>query len=93
MAQPPSAPSVQVGDVLRLAEEDYKYGSGLLILRVTAVLDAMILNDGPWIALRGVQIRYDHTDSPERPALVRYLALPSARRPRPSASDDARRDG
>ena len=66
---------VAVGDVLELAEEDYRFGVGPLTLRVTALLHVQQLTDGPWLYLRGIPIRWDGRDGEPRQVLVRLAAL------------------
>ena len=68
-------PPVKVGDVLKLAEEDYRFGVGSLTLRVTALLHVQELPDGPWLYLRGVTIRWDGSEGAVRQVLVRLAAL------------------
>ena len=69
-------PAMRVGLVVRLAEDDYRFGLGTLVLRVEAVHGVRHLDDGPWLAVRGVQI-FDGRDGPVREeVLVRMSALP-----------------
>jgi hypothetical protein len=78
-----SKPEVVVGQVVRVAEPDYRYGIGELILRVSIVGQVEQLADGPWLNLTGTELRRDgsiHRPQP-RQALVRLSAL----RPRPGA--------
>jgi hypothetical protein len=68
--------AVKAGDVLTLAGEDYKYGEGSLMLRVSRVrYDLSRYYDGEWVWLEGVQICRDGSDGPARQALVRTTAL------------------
>jgi hypothetical protein len=76
----PHVPPVKFGDVLRLGEADYRYGTGFLVLRVSEVLDVQLLNDGPWVNVRGVELRPDGSPGEQRQALVRVAALHNARR-------------
>lgn len=69
---------VQIGQVLRLTEEDYRFGLGPLTLRVTGMLHVQELGDGLWVYLRGVTLRRDGSDGPDRQVLVRLAALPEA---------------
>jgi hypothetical protein len=66
-----------VGEVARVAEEDYCYGRGELILRVTEVLDIQHHRDGPWLNLCGVALRRDGSQlQPQpRPGFVRLNAV------------------
>jgi hypothetical protein len=66
---------VRVGDVLELAEEDYRFGVGPLKIRVTALLHVQDLGDGPWLYLRGVPIGGDGREGEPRQVLVRLAAL------------------
>ena len=68
------------GDVLHLGDEDYRFGVGPLILRVTEVLQMQRLSDGPWLAVRGVTITWDGRDGDERQVLVRLDASLRGRR-------------
>ncbi|HYN95968.1 MAG TPA: hypothetical protein VES42_19150 [Pilimelia sp.] len=68
-------PRVRSGQVLRLAEADYRFGVGELTLRVQAVLGLQQLPDGPWLYVRGVQIRWDGADGETRQVLVRLAAI------------------
>ena len=70
---------VQPGQVLTLAEADYLYGRGDLVLRVAAVGDVERLPDGEWLPVRGVQLGRDGTELREREVRVRVAAL--TRRP------------
>jgi hypothetical protein len=79
------SPPVKIGDIIRVGDEHYRYGVGPLILRVIEIGEVQQLDDGPWLNLRGVQVRYDGGDGDERQALVRVAALPiAARRPEES---------
>lgn len=86
MTKPDPKPPVTVGQVVRVAERDFMYGLGELVLRVTAVGDVLHLSDGPWLELTGVQLRHDESVYLPRPrhALVRLSALdrrpPASRR-------------
>jgi hypothetical protein len=74
---------VKVGDQIRVAEADYLYGRGELFLRVTEVQDIQHHSDGPWLNLRGIELRPDGTPlRPEpRHALIRLSALHARHRP------------
>jgi hypothetical protein len=62
--------------VVGLAERDYKYGRGRLVLRVTHLhLESGAWFDGEWMWLDGVEVRWDGTDGPPRRVLVRVRAL------------------
>jgi hypothetical protein len=70
-----SGPGLVPGVVLHLGEEDYRFGVGPLVLRVTEVLEMQRLSDGPWVAVRGVTITWDGRDGDERQVLVRLDAI------------------
>lgn len=78
---------ITVGSVIRVAEADYCYGLGELILRVIEI--GAIQRDGgePWVALRGIQLRSNGAEGVERSALVRVAAL-SSRSGRANAPQD-----
>jgi hypothetical protein len=80
----PHTPPVAVGDVIRLAEPDYMYGRGPLILRVTEVSTLERHPDGLWLHARGMELWADGSEktTQTRPALVRVAAL-RAHRPQP----------
>jgi hypothetical protein len=69
--------AVRVGDVIEVAEPDYRYGTGRLVLRVTVVGQVLVLPDGEWLELEGLALRPDGSPLVERPrpALVRVAAL------------------
>jgi hypothetical protein len=73
-------PLVSIGDVLDLEEDDYRYGTGPLILRVTRVADLRHFTDGAWISLCGMQLRTDGTSVEQREVLVRVATLRARRR-------------
>ena len=71
--QPPA--SVAAGDVVHIDEGDYMYGTGPLVLRVTAVGEPQQVNGERWLHLRGHQRFHTGVDTPERFALVRADAI------------------
>lgn len=75
-------PALRRGQVLRVGEEDYRFGLGVLSLRVLAVSGVRELDDGPWLVVRGVQM-WDGRDGPLREEVLIRLAaltaLPSGR--------------
>jgi hypothetical protein len=83
ISQSQPLPTVNVGDLLRLNDPDYMYGSGLLVLRVTKVGRVQSLRDGLWLDLEGVELRADGTPLSQQPrqALVRVSALRNCLRP------------
>lgn len=67
---------VRPGQVLRLAEANYRFGAGSLVLRVGAVLGVRELDDGSWVVLSGTEVFRDGRDGPIREeVLVRLSAL------------------
>lgn len=69
-------PLVQAGDVVRVPEAHYLYGTGVLTMRVTAVGADLAKYPGlEWVGLKGVEIRWDGSDGDEREALVRVGIL------------------
>jgi hypothetical protein len=69
------------GDILRLGDEDYKFGRGPLTLRVMLVHEVRQMTDGPWLFLRGTSLRADGSEIEQRDVLVSVAAL---RRQRPA---------
>ena len=68
---------VQVGEVVQVADKDYCYGTGILILRVTEVGPIQQQRDGSWISLYGLELRPDGSQKSSQPrhALVRVSGL------------------
>ncbi|MBQ0905524.1 hypothetical protein [Micromonospora sp. U21] len=74
----PVIPRVGVvpGDVVRLAESDYRYADGPLRLRIVRVrLDVSEWYGGRWVWLEGVEIGPDDQGRSFRQALARVAAL------------------
>jgi hypothetical protein len=67
--------SPQPGDVLRIHEDDYRFGLGELVLRVTSVRGAQKLDDGDWLTVAGVEVGRNGIDVGEREILVRLSRL------------------
>jgi hypothetical protein len=67
---------VRPGDVIRVGEPDYRYGVGLLILRITEVGELEQRSGGAWVHLHGVELRPDGgaRESESRPVVVRVSA-------------------
>ena len=73
---PARPPRIEVGDVVRAEEPDYRYGTGPLLLRVTAVGGFQRGPDGVWLEVRGHQIEGNgHLGASERYAWVRLAAI------------------
>jgi hypothetical protein len=66
---------VRAGDVVRLQDEDYRYGRGPLVVRVLAIHNVQKFPDGIWVFLRGMQLRSDGSEVGERDVLVSMVAL------------------
>ncbi len=76
--RPPVVPRVTVtaGQVVQLAETDYRYATGALRLRILRVqLDISQWYDGEWVWLEGVEIGPDGRPGAFRPVLARVAAL------------------
>ena len=70
------APRLSVGDLIRVEEPDYQYGTGRLLLRITAVGAAQREPDGLWLPVRGHEILWNgEVSRTERHALVRLAAV------------------
>jgi len=70
------------GDVLKIHEDNYRYGVGELVLRVTAIGGALRLDDGDWLTVVGIQIAWNGADVGELQVAVRLSRLiPQRRRP------------
>ncbi|MEV4712834.1 hypothetical protein [Micromonospora sp. NPDC049374] len=68
--------SVAAGDVVQLAESDYRHSDGPLRLRIVRVRpDLSEWYDGEWVWLEGVEIGPDDQDGTFRPVLARVAAL------------------
>jgi hypothetical protein len=65
-------------DLLVLAEADYLYGAGRLILRVQHIdrSHPISYHDEIWYPVRGVQISGNGTDMGERETMVRGIRTP-----------------
>ena len=66
---------VAIGDVLALPEEDYKFGRGMIAIRVLGVLRVLRLRDGAWLQVQAMQLHRNGTDWQRRFLLVRMSAL------------------
>ncbi|GAA0406482.1 hypothetical protein GCM10009541_57000 [Micromonospora gifhornensis] len=76
--RPPVVPRVSVtaGQVVQLAETDYRYATCVLRLRILRVrLDVSQWYDGEWVWLEGVEIGPDGRPGTFRPVLARVAAL------------------
>jgi len=63
------------GDVLKIHENDYQFGLGELVLRVTAVREVRQLDDGDWLTVVGVQLAWNGAEIGKRETLVRLSSL------------------
>ncbi|PWU51808.1 hypothetical protein DLJ47_20460 [Micromonospora sp. S4605] len=78
VARVPVVPCVSVapGDVVQLAESDYRYAEAPLRLRIVRVRpDLSEWYDGEWVWLEGVEVGPDGQDAAFRPVLARVAAL------------------
>ena len=64
--------TLQIGDVIDVVEQDYKHGTGRLILRVTGIGSRYSTADGDWLELDGLELRPDGTPLGAEP---RYVAI------------------
>jgi hypothetical protein len=71
------APLPSEGDVLDLAETDYLYGAGRLILRIQHIdrHHPISYNDEDWYPVRGTQISGNGIDIGDRETMVRGRRL------------------
>jgi hypothetical protein len=74
--------ALKLGDVIDVAERDYMYGTGRLVLRLMTIGDKHRLADGEWLDVDGLELRTDGTQLGPRPrhVLVRLNAV-RVRRP------------
>nr|MDT0659709.1 hypothetical protein [Micromonospora sp. DSM 115978] len=70
-----SGPLVRIGDVIRVAEQDYCYGIGELRMRITEVPASAQIPGLEWVELIGTPLTRDGRAGPERAALIRVSAL------------------
>ena len=78
MSAPPRAPRPVIprpGEVLKIHEDNYRYGLGELVLRVTAIGSVLRLDDGDWLTVVGVQIAWNGVDVGELQVAVRLSSL------------------
>ena len=68
-------PALAVGDVIHVAEPDYRYGVGDLYLRITQLPPGGSDPDAEWGDVFGVDVRYDGTTGHERRVTVRLAAV------------------
>ncbi|MDH6466113.1 hypothetical protein M2302_006319 [Micromonospora sp. A200] len=61
-----------VGDLITVHEAFYRFGTGPLLMRITAVLNRRMVEGSLWVELSGQGVRLDGSiDSRQRFALVR----------------------
>lgn len=78
MSESPRAPRPVLpkpGDVLKIQENDYQFGLGVLVLRVTALREIRQLDDGDWLTVVGVELAWNGTEIGKRETLVRLSSL------------------
>jgi hypothetical protein len=74
--KPARTPRLKIGDIVRAEEPAYRYGTGPLMLRVTAVGVLQRESDGVWQEVRGQQIhRNGYVEVKERFAWVRLRSI------------------
>src|SRR2546430_17683657 len=61
---------VNIGDILNLRDDEYRYGRGPLALRVLDIHSVRRLPDGPWVFLRGMRLDARGRDVEQRDVLV-----------------------
>lgn len=86
----PEAAEHEDGEQRRICERDYLYGVGPLRILVTHVPHEIAIPGLEWVALLGVQMRWDGADERHRWVLVRMAALranPSDRSTHPGQDD------
>lgn len=69
--------SVEPGDLLRLADAEYRYGDGPLTVRVTAVFREQ--PDPEFLHIQGLQILWDGSRGKKRFLAVLREAIPKAK--------------
>ena len=63
--------ALKIGDVIEVEDrDDYKYGTGRLILRVTRIGQRLRASDGEWLDLEGLELRPDGTQISQQPRPV-----------------------
>ena len=61
---------VRVGDVVEVSDRNDTYGTGRLILRVSAIGDLRRSADGNWLDIEGYELHADGTQVSPRPRLA-----------------------
>lgn len=62
--------TLNVGDIIEVAEQDYKFGTGRLILKITRLVGRHREADGEWLDLEGLELRTDGTPISRQPRLA-----------------------
>jgi hypothetical protein len=70
------------GAVLKIQEDNYRYGEDALVLRVTAVGEVQHQADGDWLMVAGVQVGRNGAEVGQRQVAVRLSSLVPQRGPR-----------
>lgn len=74
VSSPDKKPPVRVGDLIRVPEAHYLYGTGALTMRVTAIgADLDKYPSLEWVGLKGIET--DDSEGNEREVLVRMKVL------------------
>jgi hypothetical protein len=68
-------PPIPVGVMLAVSEPDYRYGLGLLRLRVTSVPEGQETFGGEWMCLHGMEIDWRGVEMGSRRVLVRIVVV------------------
>lgn len=66
--------NLKVGDIIRLEEPYYRYGTGPLILRLTAV-PVRFNNSTEWFEAMGIELRNDGLELQPRRAVILLQAV------------------
>jgi hypothetical protein len=64
---------IRAGDVVHLAEPDYRFGRGRLTLRVTG--PPLSTPEPEWVELHGIEVAWNGREVGERVVQVRVAAL------------------
>lgn len=75
MNELPRAVLPKPGDVLKIEEDNYRFGLGELVLRVSAVRAVLRLADGDWLTVVGVELAWNGAEVGDRETPVRLSSL------------------
>ena len=68
-------PPLAIGDVIHVAEPDYRYGTGDLYFRITDIPPGARDPADEWVDLLGVDIAYDGSEGTQRRVSVRLAGV------------------